>query len=75
LHRDAATVQRAIGQRIREIRNARGISQEPLAFKCGLHRTHMSAIERGLVNITIQSLVAILDALDVSLEEFFRGMK
>ena len=35
----------------------------------------MSAIERGLVNITIQSLVAILDALDVSLEEFFRGMK
>ena len=35
------------GKRVRELRKARGLSQEAFADKCGLDRTYISGIERG----------------------------
>ncbi len=34
-------------QVLRELREARGLSQDQLAEKAGVHRTHVSLIERG----------------------------
>ena len=51
------------------------MSQEAFADVCGLHRTHMSLLERGRVNITLNTLKMILDALRVSPSEFFKGME
>ncbi len=67
-------VQRHIGERIRELRMAAGYSQEVFAERAGLNRTHMSDIERGEANMTLQTLKVIADTLKVKLAELFKGM-
>jgi len=55
---------------IRRIRQERALSQEDLAHKAGLDRTYISAIERGVRNITIKSLSKILVALELDIDMF-----
>ena len=43
-----AELQKAVGARIRELRMARGWSQESYADICEIHRSHMGEIERGV---------------------------
>lgn len=63
-----------IGERVRELREARGIaSQEKLGeLASDLHRTFIGRVERGETNISIENLEAITKALGVSLAEFFK---
>jgi len=60
------------GKRVRELRVARGLSQEELAFRAGVHRTYLGGIERGERNPALKNIAAIAKALDVSLPELFR---
>jgi transcriptional regulator with XRE-family HTH domain len=53
---------------------AAGYSQEVFAERAGLNRTHMSDIERGEANMTLQTLKVIADTLKVKLAELFKGM-
>ena len=48
------------------------MSQENLAERAGLDRTYISGIERAVRNITLESLEAIVGALDISIEDFLR---
>ena len=57
---------RAVGQRIREARKAKGLTQEALANKVGLSSTHISVIERGLKSARLETFVAIANILEVS---------
>jgi transcriptional regulator with XRE-family HTH domain len=50
---------------LRRIRKAKGLSQEELAFECGVHRTYVSGVERAIRNPTITIVAKIADALDV----------
>src|ERR1700689_2594907 len=50
-----ADFQKRLGARIREIRTARGFSQEDFAEACDLHRTHVSLLEPGRINITVRT--------------------
>lgn len=59
------------GKRIRELRQARGISQEELAFISDLHRTYISDVERGNRNISLDNISKIAMALDVALKDMF----
>ncbi|MPZ36180.1 MAG: helix-turn-helix domain-containing protein [Rhodospirillales bacterium] len=54
---------RRIGLNVRHLREARGLSQEALAFECGLHRTYISGVERGVRNRTVVVLEKIAKAL------------
>lgn len=63
-----------IGNRIRELRKVKGISQEKLAFRAELDRTYVAGVESGKRNPSIKSLEKILIALDVTFEEFFRNI-
>lgn len=63
-----------IGNRIRELRKEKGISQEKLAFSAELDRTYVAGVESGKRNPSIKSLEKILAALDVTFEEFFRNI-
>ena len=54
-----------VGVRIRELRLAKGVSQEALADQAGLHRTYMGSVERGERNISLENIVRIAHALRV----------
>ncbi len=54
-----------VGINVRRLRKARGYSQEELAFECGLHRTYISGVERGIRNPTVVTLGRIASVLKV----------
>jgi transcriptional regulator with XRE-family HTH domain len=62
----ANPIQRAFGQRVRTLRTKKGISQEELADRCGVHRTYMGRIERGETNITLTNIQKVARGLGVS---------
>jgi transcriptional regulator with XRE-family HTH domain len=61
----------AFGETIRTIRKQRGVSQESLALKCGLDRTYISGIERGVRNPSLTNIFKLAAALDASPAELF----
>jgi transcriptional regulator with XRE-family HTH domain len=61
------------GQRVRDERLKRGLSQEELAKKAGLHRTYIGMIERAEKNITLINIERIAKALGVSVDELLMG--
>ncbi|MDP8248994.1 MAG: helix-turn-helix transcriptional regulator [Candidatus Tritonobacter lacicola] len=64
-------INKKVGQKIRELRQERGLSQEQLAFEADLHRAYIGQIERGEKNIGVQNLEKIAKALKVSIKEIF----
>jgi transcriptional regulator with XRE-family HTH domain len=63
--------QTKFGQRIRELRTAKGYSQEKLAEKAGLHWTYVGQIERGGRNPTLKNILKLSKALDMSPSDLF----
>jgi transcriptional regulator with XRE-family HTH domain len=64
--------QPALGKAIRQLREARGMTQEALAQEAGITVGHMSMIERGHSNPTWATVKAVAVALDLSLVELTR---
>lgn len=58
-------IRRRVGLNMKKHREDRGWSQEELAFECGLHRTYISGVERGVRNPTVVVLQKIAKALKV----------
>lgn len=71
---DMRTINRQIGKRIRILRESKSLSQEALADKSEIYRSHMGAIERGNCNLTIKTLAKVAQALNVSFVKIFRGV-
>ena len=67
-------ISKILGQRIRNYRTAKGLSQEGLAELCGCHPTYVGQIERGEKNATIESIERISSALNVSLSKLFEKL-
>lgn len=61
-----ADIQQKFGDKLRELRKQKGLSQEDLAFKSGLHRTYISDIERGSRNVSLKNIEKIAKALGTS---------
>lgn len=59
----------AIGQRIRKIRKARGLSQEKLAEKVGISTTHMSHIETANTKMSLLTFAELASVLEVRTDE------
>lgn len=69
-----ATRQR-IGQRIKVLRTMAELSQEQLAERAGLQRTHIGRIEGGKYDVTIWVLQAIAEALGMTVDLIDPGLQ
>jgi len=63
------------GDRLRKLRQAKGISQEAFADRCGLDRTYISGIERGRRNLSLVNIEVVAKALGISIAKFFEGVE
>jgi len=54
------------GQRVRELRSERDLSQEQLADLSELDRTYISGIERGVRNLSLLNIQRVALALEVT---------
>ena len=68
-------IKETFGQRVRELRNQLGISQEKFALKIDMVRTYFASVESGKRNISIENIYKISNGLEVSLEELFKGLE
>lgn len=57
-----------IGQRIASLRKLAGFTQEELAFRAGIQRTHLGRIESGKYAVTLETLQAIAEALYMTVD-------
>lgn len=64
-----------LGNQIRDLRKAKGFSQENFAAEVGLDRTYMGSVERGERNIATLNLIRIAKCLDVEVGELFPAIK
>jgi transcriptional regulator with XRE-family HTH domain len=60
------------GAAVKNRRNHLDLSQEELAWRSQLHRTYISDVERGVRNISLQTIVKLAVALQTSIPDLFR---
>jgi transcriptional regulator with XRE-family HTH domain len=61
------------GNKVREERLRRNLSQEELAARAGVHRTYIGMIERAEKNITLENIEKIIVALGLKISDFFNN--
>ena len=66
---------RLFGENVTKQRKHRGVSQETLAHVCGIDRSYMSRVERGIVRITLEKVYIIAKALDCEPSELLPSIK
>jgi transcriptional regulator with XRE-family HTH domain len=71
MRRNDTQLQKRFGERMRELRRQRGLSQEALALACDLDRTYIGGVERGERNVSLVNIHRIAEALAVSVRELF----
>lgn len=59
------------GQRLRELRTAKGFSQETLALLSGLDRSYVGGVERGQRNVSLVNILKLATALNIEPRELF----
>ena len=63
------------GRACRKRREALGVSQEGFAHQCGLDRTYISGVERGVRNVSLRNIERIAKGLGVSLSRLFADVQ
>ena len=58
-----------VGKKIQSIRKAQKISQAQLSFESGIRINQVGRIERGEINTSISTLIAIAEALNTHVKE------
>lgn len=64
-------LQKHFGERVRNLRKQKGLSQEALALTCNLDRTYIGGVERGERNISLLNIHKIAIALSIPVKELF----
>lgn len=64
-----AHIKKDFGERVRSIRLQKGLSQEELAWACGLDRSYLGSVERGERNISLINIWKIAEALRIPARE------
>ena len=73
-HKNVEAVYDELGKRIAAARHKQGMSQEVLAARSDIDRSHVGFIEQGRRKPTIATLFKLSRALKISLEDLFKGL-
>mgnify|MGYP000854750987 CR=1 FL=1 len=61
------------GERIRELRKARGFSQNEFAERIGVHVKTISKAERGIIGLSVDNLLVIAECFDTTIDFLVSG--
>lgn len=67
-----SNIQERLGQKLRRLREEKGVSQEELSKEAGLDRTYVGKIERGKKSPSLNTVEKLGDALGVEVWELFK---
>lgn len=67
-------IKEKLGQRIKFLRNEKGISQEKFALSIDMDRTYYASVESGKRNISINNIQKIANGLGITLEQLFKDL-
>lgn len=70
----AKDIKRALGARVRELRDERDWSQEQMGEASGLHWTYIGQVERGERNLSLSSLQKIANGFKIKIWELVKGI-
>ncbi|KAA1280737.1 XRE family transcriptional regulator [Citrobacter pasteurii] len=73
--KNTSSIQAQFGAHLKKLRLQSGLSQEAFADKCGLDRTYVSGIERGVRNPTLEVISVLGKGLDMDIKELFNFEK
>jgi transcriptional regulator with XRE-family HTH domain len=68
-------IEQLFGSMVRKRRQELGLSQEGFADKAGIHRTYVSSIELGKVQVSIRIAAQLADALEVPLSQLWQDIE
>ncbi len=71
---DKEELQRAVGKRIKELRESKNIAQQDLAAACNFEKSNMARLEAGNTNATIYTLKIIAKNLKVELADLVKDL-
>jgi CheY-like chemotaxis protein/DNA-binding XRE family transcriptional regulator len=71
---DNMDIKKPFGHNVKAWRNWLGISQEQLAERAGLHRTYVCDVERGMRNVSLESIEKLARALEISISHLLSGI-
>ncbi|HCA3693523.1 TPA: helix-turn-helix transcriptional regulator [Klebsiella aerogenes] len=69
--KNTSSIQARFGAHLKKLRLQSGLSQEAFADKCGLDRTYVSGIERGVRNPTLEVLNVLAQGLEIEIKNLF----
>lgn len=64
-----------LGRAVKRLRQHRGLTQQQLADKAGLHRTYLSDVERGARNLSLEVLFRLSASLETPISEIFKQVE
>lgn len=64
-------IRERFGAAVKAVREEKGLTQEELAHRAGIHRTYLSDVERGSRNVSLLILEKLAKALELSLADLF----
>lgn len=64
----------ALGLRIKELRDERGLTQRRFAETAGIDRSYLAAIENGTVNVGIKTIERIARGFELQVGELMRDL-
>ena len=68
---NAKAVRLRVGRNVQRLRRLQGWSQERLAEAANKDKKHIGQVERGEINVSLDTLIAIADGLSVDVADFF----
>lgn len=60
-----------IGRHLKELRAAKGLTQEKLSFEAEIDKTYISEVENGKRNISVVNLEKLIVTLGSTIQDFF----